>query len=99
MTVDCILKFWYKRKGYSDSFYCEAEICDAEYYKGSDYETKWELQIVSIDEKGDYWEVLNSVTIDQNKPNSTFYVSFNKLTYAYKPYLNQIFCITTRLEI
>lgn len=99
MKIDCILKFWYKRKGSPKNDFCETPIYYAKDYNNSDFETKYELQIVSLDENGLAWEVLNQTVIDPHKPDSWYYISFNVIIYAYSTKDDTIFCTTTKLTI
>jgi len=100
MEIDCILKFWYKDKGKPDSYYYEIPIYEAKYYKDDDnLDTKWELQIISLDENGEPWEILKTVEVKPENKSTIYYISFNKIQYAYSTYLDRIFCTTTRLTI
>lgn len=97
MIIDCRLKFWFKAKGEPDNRYYEMPIYEAKHYT-NDFDTKWELQIVSIDSDGDDWETLKKVEIKPEK-GGTHYISFNSIGYAYSTELNIIYCTTTRLTI
>lgn len=100
MEIDCILKFYIKEKGKPDRHYTEVPIYEAKHYVNDDYyDTKWELQIISIDEIGDEWEVLKSVEVKPENKSTIYYINFNKIQYGYSTYLDKIFCVTTRLTI
>ncbi len=100
MEIDCILKFYIKDKGKPERSYIKTPLDDAVFYKdNNNYHKKWELQIVSLDEHGEPWEVLKTVEVNPENKSTIYYINFNKIQYAYSTYLDMIFCTTTRLTI
>lgn len=99
MTIDCVLKTWFKPAGEDDSRFYEVPCYDIRHYTGrAEFETKHALHIVHIDEDGDEGQTLaESTFVPDGK--STCYVHFCGASYAYDQAKDIIYSTRTRQEI
>jgi hypothetical protein len=98
MTIDCILRTWYKNKGEEDKRFYEVPIYQIQLFNNTEYDIKWELQIVALDEDGNPSTVLaKKEFIPDGK--SIHYIHFHTVNYCYNEVMNQIYTTQTIREI
>lgn len=93
MKVNCVLKCWYKKIGEKDDKFQKISTFEAHHYNTKAFVLKYELQIISINKDDDEIEILKTREIKMD--NSTSYLSFHSVDYAYDSQKDIIYCVNT----
>ena len=98
MIIDCILKTWIKEKLDKNDRFSEVPVYQVKQYNDEVFDTKWELQIVVLDEDGAPSTVLaKKEFVSDGK--SIHYIHFHNVNYCYNETLNLIYTTQTVREI